>query len=217
MAINKTEFTKKTKLIIGVSLLAFIMIVAIGFLIIKSQNRKSDTPSQAKLSSSETKEKRTVKKEKEKRSEEKKADEETDHIKGVFKSSSMNADGIEFTIADVKRSGEEVTIIVRMHNSAKANKSVAIYDDYVRWPKSTLVEQNGTSHEVNKVMFTKEGKTLTSQAAGTQGLSISPGQTATVSLTYKNAGKGFRKFMLHPFVYTGRNWTEHNLLMKSDI
>ena len=129
-------------------------------------------------------------------------------------SPSVKADDIEFISAGIRRSGEEVTFSVRMHNRAAVAKSVALYDDYVRWPKSKITDQTGKAFEVNKVVFTKGAQSLTSQATGTQGLTIGPGETALVSLTFRNAGKGVKSFSLHPFIYVGRSWKEHDLPMK---
>ncbi len=215
--VRKNAIAGRNKLIIGICCISFCLIVVIGFFMLRSQHKIPASTTHAELTVKEEKEKRSEKKEKAVKREEKKVAEEGGHIRELFKSVSVKADGLEFILGDIKRSGEEIIITVRIHNTTKTDKSVAIYDDYVRWPKSTLLEQSGKSHEVNKVVFTKGGKTLTSQATGTQGLPIAAGQTATVSLTFKNAGKGSRKFTLHPFVYTGRSWTEHNLLMKSDI
>jgi hypothetical protein len=200
-------FSSKNKLIAGIGLAAFILILTVGFLIIKSQEKTTGSNASIELPAKQSEDK----------SEKIKIEEDKVQTKGMFRSGSIKADGIEFVLADVKKSEQNITFIVHIHNIDKITKSVAIYDDYVRWPKSVLIDQSGRHHEVNKVVFTKSGKTITSQASGTQGLSISPGQTATVSLTFKNVGKSYKKFSLHPFVYTGRSWTEHDLIMKSEM
>jgi hypothetical protein len=128
--------------------------------------------------------------------------------------SSARADEIEFTMTGIKTSGNDRTITVRIRNTSGILKNVALYDDYVNWPKSKLTDTTGKSYEVSKVVFTKGGQTITSQASGTQGISIAPRESVIVSMTFKNAGRSIKSFSLHPFVYVGRSWKEHDLLMK---
>jgi hypothetical protein len=128
--------------------------------------------------------------------------------------SSARADEIEFSMTGIKTSGNDRTITVRIRNTSGILKNVALYDDYVNWPKSKLTDTTGKSYEVSKVVFTKGGQTITSQASGTQGISIAPRESVIVSLTFKNAGRSIKSLSLHPFVYVGRSWKEHDLLMK---
>ena len=216
----KKKISMKNTLLLGVSLVVVILIVAIGFLIFKTQDKSPFPTTLTKLSAKEAKAVRAAQKAegREKaaaaRIAEKKMEEKSGSSEETFKPSSMNADGIKFTMTGVKRSGEEVTIFVHMYNTLKIAKSVALYDDYVSWPKSELIDQTGGSHEVNKVVFVKGSQTVTSQASGTQGLMLNPGQTAIVSLTFRKAGKGVKRFALHPFIYVGRSWKEHDLPLK---
>jgi hypothetical protein len=129
----------------------------------------------------------------------------------------VKADGIEFTLAGVKRVGAETILSVRMRNTSGVAKSVALYDDYVNWPKSKLTDQNGKNHNVNKVVFVKGSRTITSQNTGTQGLMLNSSETASVSLTFRKTGKGIKEFALHPFIYIGRNWKEHDLPLKVEF
>jgi hypothetical protein len=129
----------------------------------------------------------------------------------------VKADGIEFTLAGVKRVGAETILSVRMRNTSGVAKSVALYDDYVSWPKSKLTDQNGKSHIVNKVVFVKGSRTITSQNTGTQGLMLNSSETASVSLTFRKTGKGIKRFALHPFIYIGRSWKEHDLPLKVEF
>ena len=163
---------------------------------------KAETKAKAKAKAEET------------RTAEKKAEEKNGNYEETVKSSSVKADGINFTLAGVKRSGDALTISVRIHNDSGVAKSIALYDDYVRWPKSKLTFPNGTSHEVNKVVFIKGFGTITSQNTGTQGLMLNSGETASVYLTFRKTDKGLKKFSLHPFIYVGRSWKEHDLPLK---
>ncbi len=144
----------------------------------------------------------------------KKSEEKEEARQETVSGSSVRADEIEFVVIGIKTSGDDRTITVRIRNSSGIPKSVALYDEYVRWPKSKLTDATGKSYEVSKVVFTKGGQTITSQASGTQGLSIAPHESASVSLTFKNAGRSIKSFALHPFIYVGRSWKEHDLPMK---
>lgn len=132
----------------------------------------------------------------------------------AIRSVSAGAEGILFTITGVKTSGTEITFIVRTQNRSDVEKSVALYDDTYRWTKSKLTDGNGTKHDVNNVSFVKGSKTITTSAAGTEGIAIAPHEAVTAYLTFKKAGKGLKALNLHPFIYQGRrNWKEHDLAM----
>jgi hypothetical protein len=127
---------------------------------------------------------------------------------------SVRADEIEFIYAGVRSSGNEVTLAIRIRNISSVAKSVALYDNHVSWPKSKLADQAGNTYEVTDVHFTKGSQTITSKAAGTQGVSINPRETVSASLVFKKTGKGIKSINLHPFIYQGRGWKEHDLPMK---
>jgi len=131
----------------------------------------------------------------------------------IFTASSR-VEGMEFAVTGLKANGSDKTIIVRIRNSSNINKSVALYDEYVRWPKSKATDASGKIHEVTKVIFTKGGQTITSKASGSQGVTIGHDESVTVALTFKDIGKSIKSFSLHPFIYVGRSWTEHDLPMK---
>jgi hypothetical protein len=69
-------------------------------------------------------------------------------------------------------------------------------------------------YEVSNVTFSKGSQKITASAAGTQGLLINPNESVTVSLIFKKTGKGIKTLNLHPFIYQGRSWKEHDLAMK---
>lgn len=127
---------------------------------------------------------------------------------------SLRADGIEFIYADIRSAGTEVTLSIRIRNNSGVVKSVALYDNYTSWPKSKLIDQTGKTREVTNVIFFKGSRKITSQASGTQGVSISPRETISVSLTFKKTGKGIKSINIHPFIYQGNSWKEHDLPMK---
>jgi len=223
------RYPMKTILLVAVPLVVVLTIAGI-FLLPKPQDKAPAPAAVFKSSTSEVKDvteakeaakaaravQRTEEREKAKKARiaEKKVEEKNAGSEEIIRNSSVRADEIEFTATGIKRSAENVTISIRIHNNAAVAKSVALYDDYVRWPKSKLIDQDGKSHEVNKVVFVKGSRTITSQASGTQGLMLNSGQSAMVSLTFKKTGKGVKKFALHPFIYVGRSWKEHDLPMK---
>ena len=209
----------KNMLLIGVPLATIILVAAGIFLIPRSQDKE---PSPVALSKSSAKtakaigapEAETKEKAEEIRTAEKKAEEKNGSYKETVKLSSVKAEGINFTLVRVKRSGAEAILSVRIRNTSGVAKSVALYDDYVSWPKSKLTDQNGKSHEVNKVVFVKGSRPVTSQNTGTHGLMLNSGETASVYLTFRKTDKGLKKFSLHPFIYVGRSWKEHDLPLK---
>jgi len=222
--LNKDAEKSSTKnmLLIGVPL-AFIILIVVGvFLIPSSQDKSPSDATLSKSSAGTAKAERAHKTETKDKAEEtssaeKNVEEKNGNYVETVKSSSVKADGIEFTLTGIKRSGEEATLSVRIRNTSGMAKSVALYDDYVSWPKSKLTDQNGKSREVNKVVFTKGSHSVTSRSTGTQGLMLKSGETASVSLTFRKTGKGIKKFALHPFVYVGRSWKEHDLQLKGDF
>jgi hypothetical protein len=124
---------------------------------------------------------------------------------------SARADEIVFTNTGVRSAGTTVTLSISIRNTSRVEKSVALYDNYVSWPKSKLIDQTGKSFDVTNVIFYKSSQKITSQAAGTQGLPISPNSTISASLVFKTTGKGIRSINIHPFIYQGRAWKEHDL------
>jgi class 3 adenylate cyclase len=134
--------------------------------------------------------------------------------KAEYKSSSAKAEDIAFTVTNAKSSSGGIAITIRIRNESNTAKSVALYDDYVKWPKSKITDQSGTSYEVSNVTFSKGSRQITASAAGTQGLLINPKESVTASLIFKKTGKGIKTLNLHPFIYQGSNWKEYNLPIK---
>jgi hypothetical protein len=146
----------------------------------------------------------------------KKAEAKAEPEKESFRSATVSADGIYFTLTSVKSSHNQITYTVRAVNKSNAAKSVALYDDAFSWPKSRVVDSGGTSYYVNTVNFIKSSKTVTAKAAGRDGIPMADNESVTAHLTFKNLGsKRIKEFKLHPFIYQGsRNWKEHDLAMK---
>ena len=124
---------------------------------------------------------------------------------------SARAEEIVFTNTGVRSAGSDVTLSISIRNTSSVEKSVALYDNYVSWPKSKLIDQTGKSFDVTNVIFYKNSQKITSQAAGTQGLPVSPNSTISASLIFKTTGKGIKSITIHPFIYQGRGWKEHDL------
>ncbi len=143
----------------------------------------------------------------------KKAEAKAEPKKESFRPASAGADGISFTLTGVKASRNQITYTVRASNKSNAAKSIALYDDAFRWPKSKVTDAGGATHEVNTVNFVKNSKTVTAQAAGREGLTLGHNESATIHLTFKNISKRVKEFKLHPFIYQGRSWKEHDLAM----
>jgi len=127
---------------------------------------------------------------------------------------SVKADGIEFTNAGITSSDTEVTLSIRILNNSSIVKSVALYDNYTTWPKSKLIDQAGKTCAVTSVIFFKGSRSITSKASGTHGVSISPRETISASLIFKKTGKDIKSINIHPFIYLGSSWKEHDLPMK---
>ena len=129
---------------------------------------------------------------------------------------SVKADEIIFTNTGITSSGTEVTLSLSILNNSRIVKSVALYDSYTTWPKSKLIDQAGKNRAVTNVIFLKGSQKITSQAAGTQGVSISPRETISASLVFKKTEKDIKSINIHPFIYQGNSWKEHDLPMKLD-
>lgn len=123
----------------------------------------------------------------------------------------VRADEIVFTSTGIRSTGSDVTLSISIRNTSSVEKSVALYDNYVSWPKSKLIDQTGKSFDVTNVIFYKNSQKITSQAAGTQGLSVSPNSAISATLIFKTSGKGIKSINIHPFIYQGRGWKEHDL------
>lgn len=143
----------------------------------------------------------------------KKAEAKPEPKKESFRPVSASADGISFTLTGVKASRNQITYTIRASNTSDVAKSVALYDDAFRWPKSKVVDAKGTTHEVNTVNFIKNSKTVTAQAAGREGIPLGRHESATAHLTFKNINTRVKDFKLHLFIYQGRSWKEHDLAM----
>jgi len=129
---------------------------------------------------------------------------------------SVKADEIIFTNTGITSSDTEVTLSISILNNSRIVKSVALYDSYTTWPKSKLIDQAGKTCAVTSVIFLKGSQKITSKAAGTQGVSISPRETISASLTFKKTGKDIKSINIHPFIYQGNSWKEHDLPMTVD-
>jgi hypothetical protein len=127
---------------------------------------------------------------------------------------SLNADGIDFIYNSIRLTDGKVTLLISIRNNSSVEQSVALYDNHFTWPKSKLIDQTGKPLEVIMVNFTKGSQKITSQDAGTKGVSIKPHQTIKASLVFNKTGKGIKLINLHPFIYQGRwHWKEHDLPM----
>jgi hypothetical protein len=118
-------------------------------------------------------------------------------------------------LSAAQRSGDVVTLTVRLKNMAVDGRSVALYDDNYRWPKSHLIDQNGNSYEVRDVYFLKGAERIAMYDTGKTGVPIDGGATVTAHLVFKGISGDSRRatLNLHPFVYYGRSWTEHDVDM----
>jgi flagellar basal body-associated protein FliL len=131
---------------------------------------------------------------------------------------SLNADGIDFIYNSIQSTNGKVTLSIRIRNNSSVEQSVALYDNHFTWPKSKLIDQTGKPLEVTMVNFTKGSQKITSNDAGTQGVSIKPHQTIRASLVFNKTGKGIKSINIHPFIYKGRwHWKEHDLPMRFSL
>ena len=180
------EWTKKNTKLSATIAVIFIIIIALIIFIPKTKHKSSSSKKSAQAES----------------------------IMDSIKTASARAEDIAFTVTNAKSSGGGVAITIRIRNESNTAKSVALYDDYVKWPKSKITDQGGTTYEVSNVIFSKGSQQITASAAGTQGLLINPHEAVTASLIFKKTGKGIKTLNLHPFIYQGSSWKEHDLAMK---
>jgi hypothetical protein len=120
---------------------------------------------------------------------------------------------IGFTLSAAERKGHIVTLTVRLKNMAADRRSVALYDDSYSWPKSHLIDASGRSYEVREVYFRKGAERISIYDTGKTGIPIDGGATVTAHLVFKQISDGSRRatLNLHPFIYYGRSWTEHDV------
>ncbi len=120
---------------------------------------------------------------------------------------------IGFTLAAVERKGRDIVVTVRLKNSDEEERSVALYDASYSWTKSHLTEEGGRSHDVQEVYYRKGGKKITMYDTGKTGIPVDGRATATIYLVFKNFPNSSREVSLnlHPFIYHGRSWTEHDM------
>jgi hypothetical protein len=203
---NKSDHIWPNKKIMLIAAPVIAVIVIAMFIFIPSAKDKSSFVKKSSKAS------RALAKDTESKQAEVETNSEFNH--GALTVGSLKADEIEFIYASVRSAGNEVTLSIRIRNNSSVVKSVALYDNYVNWPKSKLTDQTGNTYEVTNVNFTKGSKKITTQAAGTQGVSISPHETISASLNFKKAGKGIKSINIHPFIYQGSSWKEHDLPMK---
>ncbi len=123
------------------------------------------------------------------------------------------AANIGFSLSDAERKGPDITLTVILKNTAANGRSVALYDASYSWPKSHLIAEGGRSHAVQEVYYRKGGKKITMYGTGKTGIPVGGGATVTIYLVFRNFPDSSRKatLNLHPFIYHGRNWTEHDV------
>jgi hypothetical protein len=126
---------------------------------------------------------------------------------------SLKAAEIDFIYAGIRSTGGDVTLLIRIRNNSKIEKSVALYDSSEKsYTKSKLIDQTGKTYYVTEVNFVKGSQKITSKAAGTKGVAIKPHETIRASLLFKKASKSINLIYIHPFIYKSRyTWTEHDL------
>jgi class 3 adenylate cyclase len=120
---------------------------------------------------------------------------------------------IGFMLSAAERKGGVLTLTVKLKNTAADGRSVALYDDSYSWTKSQLTDESGHSYKVREVYFRKGGKRTTMYDTGKTGIPIDGKATVTVHLVFKQISDGshLATLNLHPFIYYGRSWTEHDV------
>ena len=132
-----------------------------------------------------------------------------------FRAVSSKADDIVFALTGLRTAGGKIVCALNIHNKSKVDKSVALYDDAFRWTKSKLTDDAGKIQHVSNVTFTKGSQKVAMSASGTRGIIIGPGETVAASMTFKKESlRQVRSLDLHPFIYEGRRWQEHDLVLK---
>ncbi len=132
-----------------------------------------------------------------------------------FRAVSSKADDIGFTLTSLKIANGKIICAVNIHNKSKVEKSVALYDDAFRWTKSKITDDAGKNQHVSNVTFTKGSQKVAMSASGTRGITVGPGETVAASMTFKKESlRAVRSLDLHPFIYEGRRWQEHDIVLK---
>lgn len=133
-----------------------------------------------------------------------------------FRAVSSKADDIVFTLTGFRAAGGKIICAVNIQNKSKVDKSVALYDDAFRWTKSKITDDAGKIQHVSNVTFIKGSQKVAMSASGTRGIPIGPDETVAASMTFnKESLKQVKSLDLHPFIYEGRKWREHDLVLKS--
>jgi len=133
-----------------------------------------------------------------------------------FRAASSKADDIVFTLTGFRAAGDKIICAVNIQNKSKVDKSVALYDDAFRWTKSKITDDAGKIQHVSNVTFIKGSQKVAMSASGTRGITIGPGETIAASMTFnKESLRQVKSLDLHPFIYEGRRWQEHDLVLKS--
>jgi hypothetical protein len=132
----------------------------------------------------------------------------------IFRAVSAEAREILFTVTGLESSESEITVILEARNKSGVVRSVALYDDSYRWPKSMMTDDNGKQHGVNSVRFVKGSERITMSDAGTEGVHIAPDESVRIFMIFKRDGNVIKTLNFHPFIYQGRrDWKEYDLTM----
>jgi hypothetical protein len=124
-------------------------------------------------------------------------------------------ENIGFTYSSAEWKGNDIILTIRLKNTAKDGRSVALYDANYSWIKSHLIDKSGRSYEVHEVYFRKGGKKISMRDTGKTGIPIGGGATATTHMVFRKFSDTSREatLNLHPFIYYGSRWTEHDVKM----
>lgn len=76
-----------------------------------------------------------------------------------------------------------------------------------------MTDDAGKKFDDNTISFAKGFERILMSAVGKQGGPVGPRESVTIYMTFKKAGKGATDLNLHPFIYQGRSWKEHDLVM----
>jgi hypothetical protein len=119
----------------------------------------------------------------------------------------------------VKMTGGELTFLIEATNKMDRAKQLALYDQFSRYTKSTLIDEAGNTHEVKQV-YLWEGEKKTSAYDAHRGISVESKQSVTAEMIFKEIPPSTRVIKLlnlHPYTATRLiffKWNDTDLPLK---
>jgi len=114
---------------------------------------------------------------------------------------SAETDDFRFKLKSVKMSLGVMTVLIDAENKTESTRYLAMYDQSSRYTKSTLVDRQGKSYEVQEV-FLGEGDNKTNSSDAGRGVQVDGRRAVAIEMIFKEvpSGNGMVKLLnLHPY------------------